>query len=179
MLARLASLVVLTVRTICLAGCGGATPPPPITLSVQPTRTPEAKKPTPNVNPRSIKAVPISALGINSLPGSGGPVHIVAISCWSQGNCVAGGNYDDNNNFFYYQTPFVATERRAAGMHRVLYRVFPRFRTTMVTESKQQSPGFIASLVATVPLAVSTRRLPYWTISWSWLMKFEEPGARR
>lgn len=93
-----------------------STTQPPLTPSSQPTTTTRPKRPVHKPNPDSIGGVPVAALGINSLQGSGGPVQVVAISCWSVGNCVAGGNFD-SNSVLTYQTPFLANEKAGHWLH--------------------------------------------------------------
>jgi hypothetical protein len=101
----------LAVIAVAVGACG-RTAQPPITPSVQPASTTLATHPAGKpVNPESVAAVPVARIGISLLPFSGGPIKVTAISCWSVGQCVAGGHYASNEHAIYYvSTPFVTIE---------------------------------------------------------------------
>lgn len=102
--------------SLFMVACGAKEPAssPPLTPTAPASTTaPTTTVPPPRAKPGTLAAVPVKKLHIGSLPLSGGPVHLSAISCWSRSNCVVVGSYADNNNAILYDsTAFYASEIR-------------------------------------------------------------------
>ena len=101
---RSSRLLVFTLSGVllgaALAGCSGNAVPPLTPSEKTHTSPKQTALPRPTSLPGTIASVPVRKLGIDSLPLSGGQVQVRAISCWSAGDCIAGGTYSPSGHTY-------------------------------------------------------------------------------
>ena len=87
------AVVILCASVAACDSTPSATPPltSGVTLTQPPQSSPAARPTQPAAG--TVASVPVSKLGIDALPDSDGDGAVKTISCWSPGNCAAGGSY--------------------------------------------------------------------------------------